>query len=427
MDRGLIQMKYKVIAAAAFFLIAGSTAALAAPISVEDCLASAMANNPDLTAARERVNSQRSTIGQAESTGRPQISAGSTYTRGGSGLSSENNTGSYSTGIQVGQSISDWGIRQAKVKGAMYSTEASSQDYYGTRQTVILDVYSSYFGLNRSMRENDVAKSRYANYEKRLKWAQAFYNVGTKPKIEVTKAEADLAASKLAVVKSHAAAQQYKAALANAMGVPSLPIEGVTDMLDYKSWKIGFQEAVARAMQERPELLAKQQRVNYAGTNLTVQMKGLSPSISASAGYDIYGTSLADQNEWSAKLSLNVPITDGGLTKGNTDQAKADLKTAEAELKSLQNTVTLEIRQALESLREANEALVSSTEAERSAKATLDLAEGRYAAGVGNNLEISDAIDSYALAMNNTIGALYDCKIAQLNVEKAMGGLKYGE
>lgn len=418
-------MKCKFIAAAAAVIVAACSAAQAAPLTIEECLASAMANNPDLTAAREMVNAQRSTIGQAESTGRPQMSAGSSYTRGGSGLSSQSNSGSYSTSITVDQSISDWGRRQAKVRGAQLSTEASSQDYYGTIQQVIQDVYSAYYGLNKSVRENEVAKSRYSNFEKRLKWAKAFYEVGTKPKIEVTKAEADLAASQLAVVKSSASAQQYKAALASAMGIPALPIEGAADILGYQNWTISFDDAVARAMTDRPELLAKARRVEYAGTNLTVQMKGLSPSLSASAGYDVYGSSPTDENEWSTKLSLNVPITDGGLTKSKTDQARAELKTAEAELLSLKNSVTLEIRQALESLREAKEALTSSQEAERSAKATLDLAQGRYAAGVGDNLEISDAIDSYALARSNTVTALYDCKMAQLDVEKAMGGLQY--
>ena len=156
-------------------------------------------------------------------------------------------------------------------------------------------------------------------------------------------------------------------------------------------------------------------------------MKGLSPSLSASAGYDIYGSSPFDGSEWSAKLSLSVPISDGGLTKSKVEQASAELRTAEAEMKSLSNSVTLEVRKAWEALREAKESLVSSLEAERSAKATLDLAEGRYAAGVGDNLEISDAVDSYATASANRVLALYNCKTAQLDLEKAMGGLKYGE
>jgi outer membrane protein TolC len=62
-------------------------------------------------------------------------------------------------------------------------------------------------------------------------------------------------------------------------------------------------------------------------------------------------------------------------------------------------------------------------EAERFAKETYDLAEGRYKAGVGDSLEISDAIESYAAAQAETVLSLYNCKEAQLDLEKAMGGL----
>lgn len=417
-------LRWPLACAALMFCAAASWGA---PLTIEECLASAMKNNPDLLAAEEKITAQRATIGQAASAGRPQLSAGSSYSRGGDGLSGDNNSGSYSGNVRVEQSISDWGRREAKVEGAQLSTEAAAADYRSTRESVIQDVYNAYYGLNRAMRENIVAKTRYDNFEKRLKWAQSYYEVGTKPKIEVTKAEADLAASKLAVVKSQASMEQFKAELANAIGQPMLEISEVEDILGYEEWNIPLDEAVKRAMEQRPELIAKQRRVEYAATNLTVQMKGLSPSLSASAGYDIYGSAPFDSNEWSAKLSLSVPISDGGLTKSRVEQASAELRTAQAEIKSLSNSVTLEVRKAWEALREAKESLVSSLEAERSAKATLYLAEGRYAAGVGDNLEISDAVDSYATASANRVLALYNCKTAQLDLEKAMGGLKYGE
>ena len=120
-------------------------------------------------------------------------------------------------------------------------------------------------------------------------------------------------------------------------------------------------------------------------------------------------------------------VSDGGLTKSRVEQARAQLRQAEAELVGLENSVTLEVRTAWEDLRQAKESLTAAQEAERAAKATLDLALGRYKAGVGDNLEISDAVDSYALASSNTVLALYDCKSARLNLEKAMGGLSYGE
>ena len=58
----------------------------------------------------------------------------------------------------------------------------------------------------------------------------------------------------------------------------------------------------------------------------------------------------------------------------------------------------------------------------RQAQENLDLANGRYAAGVGSPLEVSDAEAAYFNQKTAYNVALYDHKIAQASLEKAMGG-----
>lgn len=417
-------MKLKILPLTAALTLLFSASSFAEPLTIEECLATAMKNNPDLTAALEMLNAERTTINQAAAPGRPQLSAGSSYRRGGSG---DDHSGYYDTSIGVDQSISDWGRRETNIRRARLSTDAARADYEETVDTVIQNVYSAYYLLNRAVRDVEIARTRYDNYQKRLDWARSYYEVGTKAKIEVTNAEADLASSKLTLVRAQSSVEQYRAQLANAMGVPLMAITDVVDILDYEEWGIGLDEAVSAAMKERPEIAAKRLRVEYAAENVTLQMKGLSPSLSASAGYAFGDKSYFDTDEWYALLSLSIPLTDGGLTKSRVEQARAQLRQAEAELTSLENYVTLEVRTAWEDLRQAKESLTAAQEAERAAKATLDLALGRYQAGVGDNLEISDAVDSYAVASTNTVLALYDCKNARLNLEKAIGGLEYGK
>lgn len=417
-----MKLKTALFAAALTLLCAGASSA--GTLTLDDCLAAAMKHNPDITAAREYLNAERTTINHAAAPGRPQLSANSSYRRSGSG---DDHEGSYSTGVSVNQSISDWGRRETRIKRARLSTEAAEADYEETVDLVIQQVYNAYYALNRAVRDVDIAQTRYDNYEKRLDWARSYYEVGTKAKIEVTKAESDLASSKLTLVRAQSNEELCRAELANAMGVPLMDISGVEDMLGYEDWSISLDDAVAGAMKDRPELVARRLRVESAAENVTLQMKGLSPSLSASAGYSFGNHSYFDSDQWNAGLTLSVPLTDGGLTKSMVEQARAQLRQAEAELVGLENSVTLEVRTAWEDLRQAKESLTSSQEAERAAKATLDLALGRYKAGVGDNLEISDAVDGYAVASANTVLALYDCKNARINLEKAMGGLSYGE
>lgn len=414
-------MKGKVFILAAVFALVAATAQ-AQDLTLDECIKTALEKHPDLVGAEAKYESTRATISQNAADGRLQASAGANYTRGDGSFISE--YGEYGTNVTLQQSVYDWGKRGLKVKGARINTTAASLDYQEQRDSVIADVSTAYYGLNSAVRQLDVAKQRYENYEKRLNWAKSYYEVGTKAKIEVTKAESDLASSKLTLVRAESAIAQRKAELASAMGEPLLVIGGAQDALGYTAWAISADEAVNRAVANRPELAAQQQRVEYAKTNLALQKKGLAPDISASAGYNTGGSAPFDSDGWNGRLSISVPLLDGGLTKSKIEGAEADLKSAQARMNSLSNSVMLEVRKAWQALREANEALTASIEAERQAKATYDLAEGRYKAGVGDSLEISDAVDSYAAAQANTVVSLYDCKTARLNLEKAMGGLE---
>jgi len=393
----------------------------AGTLTLDECIKTALDKHPDLIAAKSKIDSEKAAVSEAAADGNLQAGITSYYIR--SGGSSDENAGDYSTSVTLEQSVYDWGKRDLSVTAAKINTDAVKADYLEARDQVIADVRSAYYGLNRSLRQQKVARTRYENYRKRLSWAKSYYDAGTKAKIEVTKAESDLASSKLALVSTQSSAEQMRAQLASAMGEPLLKIGDIEDVLGFKDWGIKADDAVEKALVSRPELSAQRKRVEYAKTNLSLEKKGLTPDLSASAGYGLYGSALFDDNEWSAKLSINIPIIDGGLTKSKVEGAQADLVTADAEMESLSNSVILEVRKAWQSLNEAKETLTASMEAERYAKETYDLADGRYKAGVGNSLEISDAIESYAAAQAETVLSLYKCKEARLDLEKAIGGL----
>lgn len=403
-------------------LLTLTTGASAAELTLAECLETAVKNHPDLKASSARVDSTKATIGQAKSAAQPQANLGGSYTRGGSGTGDDSAYGNYNTGVSLSQLITDSGKTKLRIKKAQQNTAASIKDLDETRNEVIRNVSESYYYVNCTLRDNQVAQTRYDNYQKRLDWANSYYKAGKKPKIEVTRAEADLASAKLALITAKTAAQVAKAELASAMGDAQIKIDTLRDELEYQDWKISEDEAIQKALANRPELISKAKRVEAAKTEIGIQQKGLSPDISIGGGYTFTGASMFDENDWNARISLSIPLTDGGATSSRVAQAKADLKAAEAEQKSLQNSVVLEVRSAWQNMIKAKESIISAMEAERKEKENYDLAEKRYHAGVGSSLEISDAVDNYALAQSKTILALYGGKSSQLTLLKAIGG-----
>jgi outer membrane protein TolC len=419
----LYLLRNKIVAAIFLFQILFAGVAAAETLTIESCVRTALEKHPDMVAAESKVASKKAAVGQGAADSRPQIKGGASYTRSDS-TDSANDSGRYNASISLEQSVYDWGKRGLRIEGARINMSAAEAEYFDTRDKIIAGVRSAYYNLNRAIRQHEVAKARFENYRKRLSWANSYYEVGTKPKIEVTKAESDLANSKLALVKAESAAEQYRAQLASSMGIPMMEIKNISDVLSYEEWDVPIGQAVERAVSNRPDLASQRKRVEYAETVLSLEKKGMSPEISASAGYNAYGSAPFDDNGWNARLSLNFPLYDGGLTRSRVQGAEADLVTAKAQLESTSNNIMLEVRKAWHALAEAREALNASLEAERRARETYELAEGRYEAGVGSSLEISDAVESYASAQTNTILSLYECKAKRLDLEKAMGGLE---
>ena len=83
--------------------------------------------------------------------------------------------------------------------------------------------------------------------------------------------------------------------------------------------------------------------------------------------------------------------------------------------------VLLEVQQAYLNLREAEERISTAQLIVKQAQENLELANGRYAAGLGNPVEVTDSQIAYSNAKTSHIQALSDYNIATASLEKAMG------
>lgn len=389
-------------------------------LSIGRCVEIALQNHPSLAEARSSVESQAARAGQAASGGRPQVSVGPSYSYSRSEGSGQE--GRYNADLTLRQEIYDWGRRDLSVRGALAERDARVGDEADAVDTVIRNVMDAYFSLNQSNRTVQIAAERAENYRRRLQWAQDFYRIGTKPRIEVTKAQTDLSNAKLDLVSAQGARGKAVAALASAMGVPSVTPDGVSDALAFTPYAIAIGDAVSEAMRNRSDLRAQDVRVRGAESNLALAKKGLAPSVSGSAGYSFSGeTDPLDERGWRLSMGVEIPVFDGGMTREGIRQAEADLAGARARRETLRQNIVLQARTAHASLLEAAEAVSAAREVQAQAEETLGLAQGRYKAGVGESLEISDAVEAYARARMSVVSALYNHKAAELELKRVMG------
>lgn len=391
-------------------------------LTLEKCIAIALENHPDLAAGKGTVDSLAARITQAAASGRTQGSLSPSYSY--SKVDGGSEQGQYSTSLTLNQSVYDWGKRDLKIGQATFNRDASLADVERVRDSVVRSVAAAYYQFNRSERSVKIAKERLVNYETRLKWAKDFYSVGSKPKIEVSAAELDLANARRSLVSALAQGRTSVAQLASSMGVPEIVSVDLPDRLDFQDYKVVLDEAVDRAIQNRPDLKSELLRIEGVRQALALAQKGMTPDLNASVGYSLSGkTDPTEKKDWRLQMGISIPLWDGGLTKAQAAQARADLAVSEAKFEGLRQGVILSVRESYVALSEAQEGVAVALEAQRYAKERLDLAMGRFRAGVGNSLEVSDAIESFANSQNSVVQSLFDCKIAQLNVEYAIGGM----
>jgi len=103
------------------------------------------------------------------------------------------------------------------------------------------------------------------------------------------------------------------------------------------------------------------------------------------------------------------------------EEARANLNVLSANEESLRQAVFLDVQQSYLNLKDAEERIPTAELIVRQAEENLELASGRYAAGVGNPIEVTDAQVSLSSAKTSYIQALYDYRVSQASLEKAMG------
>jgi len=237
----------------------------------------------------------------------------------------------------------------------------------------------------------------------------------------VTKADVDLSNARLNLLKAENALRVALVALNNAMGMPDAPPYDIEDDVGYQKNAVDLGESLRKAYLNRPDLQSLILKKEAAQRSVALAGKDYYPVLTGSAGYGWSGQDFPLDSGWNVGASLNFDLFSGFLTKYQVSEAAANLAVLRADEETLRQTIRLEVEQSCANLQDAEKRISTATVAVRQAEENLDLAQGRYATGVGDTLEVTDAVVAQGNARTNLSAALYDYKIAEASLEKAMG------
>jgi len=401
-------------------------------LTLEECIAIALEAQPriqatlaDYAAARYRVNQAMAPLlpqlSGLASTERSQRSVIVTNRNGANvpTLQTREYNDTFDARVQLSQLLFDFGKTLAATEAARKLAEVAVEDVELQRQLISLTVKEAYTNTLFSQRLIRVQQQAIERAELNLRSAKGFFDVGTRPKSDVARAEVDVANARLDLIRARNLLRAAIVALNIAMAIDvDAPLQ-IVDNLVYQPVTLDRQQLRSDSLRERPEYRQAKLRAAAAEATERQTLRNFFPDISGTGSYG--GTQPQLNESWTLGLTLSWSLFDGGGRIARYQEAKANVEGAKARVKSTELDIIQNVEQAEIAVEETQERIQAAQALVASAQENFRLAQGRFDAGVGTILELTDAQLALTQAQNTESQALADYRIALARLDRAVG------
>lgn len=399
--------------------------------TLEEAIRMALQKNPLLAASRSEVDAAQARVTQATASYFPQISASAGYDHirndtDSRSLNADDGVDNYAAGLSVSQLLYDFGKTPSQVQKSSQGLESTQNDLKTTEKTLIRDVKQFYFEALKNQQLVNVRQEALDVRKKHLAQSRALYEEGMRPRIDVTRGEVEVSQAELQLVIARYGLRRSLIALEKLLGGP--PKTG-TYVLAPESppsrTPPELKTLIDLALERRTELAAFKAQITAAEADLLSGRRSAYPALNARGSYNYSGDDFPLDQEsnhrWQVGINLTWPLFTGYRQTGQVSESQANVKRLSALYENLILSVIEEVTRALLTVHEARETIKTAETALRQARENLDMAEGRYKAGVSDSIELSDAQVLYTESRSSLVQAVYERHKAMAGLEFAVG------
>jgi outer membrane protein TolC len=292
------------------------------------------------------------------------------------------------------------------------------------REQVATATALTYLETMRADRSVVAAQANVTLGQTLLKLAQDQRDAGIATGVDVTRAETRLAQEQVRLSRAETDAETSRLQLQRIVGLPLGSSFTLTDPLRFSVDTLpAIETAVATAEDARGEVRAAQAQVTVNKLETGAARAEQLPSLEFLGDYGVSGitpvTSALPTRRYA--IQLNVPIFNGGLTRGRIQVASSREQQAQLQLASVRGQVEEDVRLAYAGLRTTADTVRAADLAVSLAERELEMARDRFRAGVGDNIELVTAQTTLANARLDQVSALAVYNGARLNLAAALG------
>lgn len=329
----------------------------------------------------------------------------------------------FTNAVEATLPIYTGGKLEGTINKAKINAEVSDLTLENTKQQVKLDVTTDYFNILQCVDVVKVSEESVNSLKGHLQNVQAQYAVGTVAKSDVLRSEVELADAEQTLI---AAKNSYELAVSTFNNVVGLPLDttvNIKDELKYQKYEVSLPESIEYALANRPDGIAAQKSIDMAKEGVNVEKAGQKPQVTFGASKSFADDKFAgtENNGWAVGLTTTWNVFDSNVTHSAIKSSEAALLKTVETAKQTKDSIQLEVRTAYLNMTKAEKQIQTSKVAVDKAQEDFKIAQVRYSAGVGTNIDVIDAQVALTQAQNNYIAALYDYNTSKATLDKAMG------
>lgn len=431
-------------------------------LSIEEALRMATGSSEQIAVASAGVSRARGQQMQAKSQYLPQLNASANYSRalasefsdvfgssndtttttpgdttgggGGGGIDFSDlpfgRKNTYTFGLALQQNIFTGGRIKAQNRIADATRRTAEISLSGAEAQTTLDVAQAYYDAALAQRLADIAEATLTQADNTLTLAKLAKQVGNQSEFDQLRAQVtrdnqlpvliqqrsqrDLAMLRLKQLLDIPADQQLTLT-SELLGENLAPVTGFAPEA---ASGVGAMDSLSRApvrqaaegvqIQNATLDIARSQR--YPSIALTSQYGRVSyPENMLPAFNDL-------RTNWTAGLSLQVPVFTGGRLKGDELVAQSNVSVARAQLRQTQELAALDTHSAYEQLASAEAAWQASSGTVTQAQRAYNIAELRYKEGISTQLELNDSRLLLQQAQAGRARSARDLQVARIRI-----------
>ncbi len=389
------------------------------PLTLQDCLSLAKENNSKLIQAKTAIEQSQVGVSSAYSSYYPNINFSSSYRNNES--PSGGRSGSYSSSIGLSLPLYQGGNIRAGVKIARTKVQMAEENYRQGEDEVILAVKEAFFRILQKQEQialaGDVLKRRKEDFVLiKLK-----YNAGRESSPAVMEAEANLLQAEYDKKQAEEELTLAQIELNLLLGRPrraKVSIKYEDEDMKFPS----VDRLIEEAKTQRPDIRSQRVNTDVLEAQVTQAKSSYFPKISLSSSYGMGGSEFLDQEgDWSAGISLSLPIFEGFSRKAKVREATLSLKEQDIRIQELEQQIEEEIEQAYSKWELAEKIIEVNDKTLQAAREMYQLTKLQYEQGLTSYFFLQQKESDLTRTENNYVNAIFNFRVASARLEKVWG------